>query len=39
MLLLSASSFHEWRDKAKTELIAYGPSVCMLVCDGYCKYS
>ena len=33
------TKFHEWGDKVKKKLIAYGPSVWKLVCDGYCKDS
>jgi len=37
--MLSASNFNEWRDRVKYEVIAYGPSIWKLVCDGYCKDS
>ena len=35
----STANFHEWRDKVKSELIAYGPNVWKLVCDDYYKDS
>jgi len=37
--MLSTSNFHEWRDKVKSELIAYGPSVWKLICHDYYKDS
>ena len=37
--ILSEKKFHEWRDKVKTKLKAYGLGVRNLVCDGCCKDS
>ena len=37
--MLSATKFHEWGDKVKTELKSYGLGVWKLVCDGHCKDS
>ena len=37
--MLGATNFHEWRDKVKIYLMAYGPEVWKLVCDGYYKGS
>ena len=33
--VLNTTNFPEWRDKVKTELLAYEPEVWKLFCDGY----
>ena len=37
--VLNTTNFPEWRDKVKTNLMAYEPEVWKLACDGYCTDS